>query len=289
MRPAIKRSRRLVREWGRNVSIRCPQQHRVSTGSHFDCESTGEPSASVFGSGWISLPSDSDESLIVGKIDDAGAIAVVGSIPAPGDYSVRALRAVDVNRDGILDLLDAKNDEVKVTLGQNDGGWTPSGRVLGSDWYTDFVGDFNEDGFPDLVVATPSPTTSPSTLELFLGARTSAFSGDGIVVPSCDNSWDWLIGDLNEDGHLDLLQYGCGEVVTLLGHGDGTFSNGPANGLDPTTPAALVDVDGDGHLDFIGASGGSSDTSRSLEVTGKVHLNPRLVSARSLAPTTEQS
>jgi hypothetical protein len=67
-----------------------------------------------------------------------------------------------------------------------------------------------------------------------------------------------LIGDLNEDGHLDVLLYsssGDGSFALLLGRGDGTFAPGPTPSLQPASIAALVDLNHDGHLDFVGGGG----------------------------------
>jgi hypothetical protein len=67
----------------------------------------------------------------------------------------------------------------------------------------------------------------------------------------------WSSGDLNEDGHLDLLTGpGWFPPYVLFGRGDGTFTVGPTvdvayQNTFPAWPHALYDLNGDGHLDFI--------------------------------------
>ena len=68
-----------------------------------------------------------------------------------------------------------------------------------------------------------------------------------------------VLGDVNEDGHLDLVidDPAVPGVDVLLGQGDGTFVAAPQAFTLPETPAdiALADVDGDGHLDLVTALG----------------------------------
>jgi hypothetical protein len=62
------------------------------------------------------------------------------------------------------------------------------------------------------------------------------------------------IGDLNGDGHADLVvaDYNGNSVSVLLGNGDGTFGN-PTMYSTGDYPAGVViaDVNGDGHLDIV--------------------------------------
>lgn len=72
-----------------------------------------------------------------------------------------------------------------------------------------------------------------------------------------------LVGDFDEDGHVDLLVLPSNADVDrdpylLRGRGDGTFeSAAPVTGLLLSRHAAVVhDVDGDGHLDVLGTTDG---------------------------------
>jgi hypothetical protein len=109
---------------------------------------------------------------------------------------------------------------------------------------------------------------------VFPGRGDGTFSDAGIQSESLVSSRGdyWLLGDLNEDGHLDAIVYtsdgirlgGLGPsgktlyLFVLLGRGDGTFKQVLDAGFESgggDLPAALADLDGDGHLDYVGMSG----------------------------------
>ena len=172
----------------------------------------------------------------------------------------------DLNGDGIPDLMigvEGYSVGIEVLLGNAGGTWSGYDTVAEWDYGNDFAGDFNEDGFPDLIVQDPSGPSIP--LRLFLGKGNGAFSDTGgigpvdggVVIP-------FAIGDLNGDGHLDVLvNYGWWwppeSWSVLLGRGDGTFVSGPAVDLGGSLPSGLWDLNGDGHLDYIGIDQTSSD------------------------------
>jgi len=113
------------------------------------------------------------------------------------------------------------------------------------------VGDFNEDGHPDLIGGA-SPTPYPPPDLVIANGR-----GDGTFAAA--RSLDYpgtplAIGDFNGDGHLDVLADG---LAVLPGRGDGTFQPGrfitsqPFAGVDVISRrAAAADFNGDGKLDF---------------------------------------
>lgn len=112
------------------------------------------------------------------------------------------------------------------------------------------VGDFNEDGKPDLVVSTVAGSQASIVL---LG------NGDGTFrqQPAIPNSFGFLrakVVDLNEDGHQDLVFAMDGSLGVSLGHGDGTFGamttlpSGSSPGL--YLGLTVADFNGDGKLDI---------------------------------------
>ena len=129
-----------------------------------------------------------------------------------------------------------------------------------------YAGDLNGDGVPDLLYGTTSfvGTTPTAVLHPLLA------DGKGNYTPGTDLalpvtvSTRCRLGDLNEDGKLDLVCGGAGEsslLVVMLGNGDGTFQAG----LPVTLPvqdggygiyaAAIADLNHDGHVDVVVTGG----------------------------------
>jgi hypothetical protein len=117
------------------------------------------------------------------------------------------------------------------------------------------VGDFNEDGKPDLVV----PTIAGSQVSIVLLGN-----GDGTFrqQPPIPNSFGFLrakVADLNGDGHQDLVFAMNGSLGISLGNGDGEFQ--AMTGLPSPSGLylglAVVDFNGDGKLDIVATDFGS--------------------------------
>jgi len=158
----------------------------------------------------------------------------------PVSYSVPgASMAVlaDVNHDGILDIVTANGfvytgSGVSVLLGKANGTFQPATTVVlagNPSWV--LVGDFNNDGNPDIAVGNePNPNYPPpaggppvNDVSILLG------KGDGTFSPSIETSTlgalTMAAADFNRDGKLDLAITGvAGPVQILLGNGDGTFT-----------------------------------------------------------------
>ncbi len=121
------------------------------------------------------------------------------------------------------------------------------------------TGDFNEDGKLDLIVASE---WYPRTITFLRGTGGGEFTS-GASFPLADDVWinDIVSGDLDGDGHLDLILTASGrnEVLRFLGRGDGTFT--PLSGLAAgrsLSQLALGDVNGDGRIDLAVTSGSGS-------------------------------
>ena len=93
------------------------------------------------------------------------------------------------------------------------------------------VGDFNEDGIPDVI---SGGTLMTAHLD---GGYTTDFVGIGVGV----------VGDFNQDGHLDLAS----TSAVRLGRGDGTFAPMQSLGTPvPMTQVATGEFNGDGIPDL---------------------------------------
>ncbi|MBA3914295.1 MAG: VCBS repeat-containing protein [Acidobacteriales bacterium] len=178
---------------------------------------------------------------------------------AAGEEPENGIAAADLNKDGKLDIVvsDFLGYTVSVLLGNGDGTFQPaisSPAPLGGEAVR--VGDFNNDGIPDLalqVVLCPGPCIS-----VLFGNGDGTFQSP-ITMTLSEYIEDVVVGDFNGDGNLDVIWESSVSVDAhvLLGNGDGTFSPGPVYILYGTGPDSLAigDLNADGILDLVSTGG----------------------------------
>jgi hypothetical protein len=199
------------------------------------------------------------------------------SVPAflaPANYSVGfpafGLQVGDFNGDRRLDIATANvrgNYEdlntVSVLLSNGDGTFQPARTSPASSYpASQAVGDFNGDGFDDLVTSDQDTAGHDVNVLLSRGDGTFRAPINIDVGPILHTSV--AVGDFNEDGKLDLAVTGDvdyyynsyrGEVNVLLGIGDGSFS-GPitsvvGDGYNYYYSAFVADFNADGKADML--------------------------------------
>jgi FG-GAP-like repeat len=166
----------------------------------FIAENSNEPTVAVFlgnGQGGFSAP----------------VLSAFGGTSSGED----TINAVDLNRDGVLDIVVANG----YSLGRGDGSFQAP-RLLPNDplFTSDVVGDFNGDGIPDIVGSFES-------VELFLGKGDGTFApGQAVRSPAPSGIGHALLAaDVDRDGNTDLViapQSG-GNSTILFGAGDAGF------------------------------------------------------------------
>jgi hypothetical protein len=124
------------------------------------------------------------------------------------------------------------------------------------------AGDLNNDGKIDLYFAGYG--VNDNIISLNQSSGTLAF-GTPTYITAVQAPGMPALGDLNEDGNLDVVQPGynggngnAGTVLTRMGFGNGTFDTSNNLFTNPvpgqgSQGAAIADVNGDGNLDVIAA------------------------------------
>lgn len=192
----------------------------------------------------------------------------------PGSYGYVSGAAVDMNGDKHLDLIFGGNGSTSSYIGDGKGGFqrVTSPNLGGGGFYSGVVSDdFNNDGKPDVVIAS----SSPSSLVINYSGN-----GDGTFRTSTTLSAgkypqprSLASADFNADGNPDVMLSGTYITVALLGNGDGTFQTSSPSYFHTPLPSqfdtlsyapvvAAVDVDGDKKIDGIVAD----DLSRTINI-----------------------
>ena len=137
-------------------------------------------------------------------------------------------------------------------LGNGDGTFQPGVDYLSGSTVDMIVGDFNGDGFPDVVVSD----YESGPLDVALNDGHGGFPTRVTANPGGD-TWAFAAGDFDGDGHVDIVapHWRDNTVAILRGNGDGTFQDpisytaGQSTSSSPTS-AAVGDFDGDGYPDI---------------------------------------
>lgn len=188
--------------------------------------------------------------------------------------------AVDINGDGIIDLVSAadNNNKIKVLLGNGNGTFRfPITFVTATNPRAIAVGDYNGDGKLDVAAIT----TGGGDAEIFLGNGNGTFTAyTSFALGTVGNGDDIQTADVNGDGVLDLVagrSGNAGYLGVLLGNGNGSFravvsyvaANAVANDPDDIS---LADFNGDGKLDIL-TTASSQDTANVLLGNGDGTFN----------------
>jgi hypothetical protein len=204
-------------------------------------------------------------SLLLGRA--AGPLTTAAGSPfATGSQSSQSCgpAAGDFNGDGNLDVAVPVGGSLQVLLGNGRGGLSAGSSVsVPGTLQSAVAADFNRDGVLDVAASN----YTGDSVNVFLG------DGHGGLASAAGSPWSvgsstasLAAGDFNRDGQVDLAVagYGAGNVIVLLGNGQGGFAIAAGSpifvGTNPTD-IAIGDFDGDRNLDLAVTVNGNASIS----------------------------
>jgi hypothetical protein len=170
---------------------------------------------------------------------------------------VASLAAIDVDNDGILDLVASggPDNSVSIYLGHGDGTFAPVAQYLSSGAQATglALGDFRHRGVPDIVTSD-----GYTGLTMFRNSGTGKLNGPHEYYLAQDVA-GVLSGDFNGDGIPDVLAVvvanpNNGSILVMPGQRNGTVGapiQTPLAGEVYGTGVAIGDFNGDGKLDVV--------------------------------------
>ena len=189
-----------------------------------------------------------------------GTFGAPREIPATQGVAASGLVALDFNKDGNMDLAvtqDAAPGNVYVLQGDGSGNFSSIGKFDAglANPGAIAVGDFNNDGFPDIVVASKSTGLTSGGVSVLLNQLGGGFGPPQHtdVLPGTGLQ-SLVVSDVNEDGIPDVVVGalpGTGgsttdNVFVLTGRNDGTFNDAVpylAGGVGtPTLPPSFLAI-----------------------------------------------
>jgi uncharacterized protein (TIGR03437 family) len=177
-----------------------------------------------------------------------------GTFDPPVDLGIDTLAAVaDFRGDKVPDLLVSLGFlDYVVRSGDGKGAFKPAVSQYGDSFAVHVsVGDINGDGILDLIGRTPVHNDN-QMLYIGLGQKDGSFKK---TLLDSTNYGGGVLGDVDQDGKLDIVQFGSAYgkpgLAVRRGNGDGGFLDPVFSPSNASTPYGVADFDGDGKADVL--------------------------------------
>jgi hypothetical protein len=204
----------------------------------------------------------SPNSILLFQNSGGGTFATPKTIAATA-LDNRNFSVADFNNDGLPDVIYTGTnpatgaDQIYILLNQGGGNFSDiaPASLSGVSGYISLI-DANKDGCSDLAIQSPTDSTAPLVLQIFLGHCDGTFTltSSLTIAPAGFSPYNLLAGDFDNDGFPDLAgvngETEPSHMLYLWGDGTGNFTAqqviGPMGFID-----AVGDVNGDGIPDLI--------------------------------------
>lgn len=178
---------------------------------------------------------------------------LTGATSFAGDSLTAEPFIFDVNRDGYNDLITRGSTRFSVHLSNGDGTFKYFTSYAHSTSSSNGVsyGDFNGDGYQDIL----SSTSNPWQFSIVLANTDGTFKGPTTFGTGAGSTISKIKAfDVNNDGYLDAIGVNSDNYGIALGNGNGTFLavltyKAIASSTAPTF--TLEDLNSDGNLDIV--------------------------------------
>ncbi len=254
----------------------------------------GAPMTTIFppNGGWPNMPSIVVADLnndglqdVAGAGDNSALYIMIGRgngmfdwyYHSTGGRRLWGLKAVDITKDGILDIVASAPNTNGMVLFQGNNNWTVPAAITqqwiafpGTAQYQFDVKDINGDTFPDIVLAQWNAVTIQILLNCrnvttvaYNGNPTEACNTTGQTVmdyhapaafSSTSNAFHLMLEDMNNDGINDIVSsLNNNNVAIRLGVGNGTFLAATFQATLGNQPRsiAVADLNADGFKDIV--------------------------------------
>lgn len=232
----------------------------VIHGSQFFHIATVQDQAKVFFDGILATRAivQTDNTLVAWVPHSSRTIMPGNSVSVPITIEKQDGKKVEIS--DIFSYQEPAQSSLAAVFTSDPGKQVLSTALVGPNPYSIVTGDFNEDGILDFALSNfviNPDAPQDQNVRIFLGDKMNKgqFLAPLLLSLTGTGLSHLAVGDMNKDGHVDLVvaERAHQDLLFFLGKGDGSFQAPVTQALGNDSPGniELVDVDQDGNVDLV--------------------------------------